>query len=196
MTAEGHFAAIAMPMPASDETSRPKLQRPRQVKVPLARAMGELPRLWTIGPRASGDLLRALGELALARIRLARRTAQQLQIPDRPDPAGTDAPAPDADALTVIERVSRAIAIVAPRVPWRSDCLVQCLAARRWLAGHGITARISIGMKREDGDGLLAHAWLAVGETIVTGGDIADFAAFPAFPAKQRTSSDKQRTGR
>lgn len=178
MTAEGHFAAIAMPMPASDETPRPKLQRPRQVKVPLAQAMGELPRLWAIGPRASGDLLRALGELALARIRLARRTAQQLQIPDRPDPAGTDAPAPDADALTMIERVSRAIAIVAPRVPWRSDCLVQCLAGRRWLAAHGITARISIGMKREDGDGLLAHAWLAVGETIVTGGDVADFAVF------------------
>jgi hypothetical protein len=141
----------------------------------------ELPSLVAAGPVRALDIARATTELAFARILLARKTVRQLGIPDLA-PASCPPFQPDQRQQARLDRIARAIAIAVPRVPWRSDCLVQCLAARRWLATFGIPARIQIGMKREPRDGhesaLLAHAWLAVGDIVVTGGDISDFAAF------------------
>lgn len=145
----------------------------------------ELPALAAAGPARSLDIARAMVELAFARALLARRTVRQLGIPDL-----SPVPSPpiqlDQRQHRHVVRIGKAIAIAVPRVPWRSDCLVQCLAGRRWLATLGISARIQIGIKRETRDGLddalLAHAWLSVGEFVVTGGDIADFAAFGDRP--------------
>ncbi|WP_298289306.1 lasso peptide biosynthesis B2 protein [Novosphingobium sp.] len=158
--------------------------RPPEPKVRLAHMLGEIPKLVRLGPGRLGDLLRAMAELAFARVLLAAKTVRELGIPDPPAPDGTgtamaaSAPAQAAD----IARISKAIAIVAPRVPWRSDCLVQCLAGRRWLATRGIEARISLGVKQEraqDGSkSLLAHAWLRAGDIVVTGGDVAEFGVF------------------
>ncbi|MFY7837214.1 MAG: lasso peptide biosynthesis B2 protein [Novosphingobium sp.] len=169
----------------SDDTTPARLQRPAQAKVPLARILRELPVLATAGPARALDIARATAELAFARVLLARRTVRQLGIPDL-SPAPSLPLQPDHRQRADIARISKAIAIAVPRVPWRSDCLVQCLAGRRWLAALGIPARIQIGVKRETRDGLddalLAHAWLSVGEVVVTGGDIADFAAFGDRP--------------
>lgn len=157
----------------------PRLYRPRQNKIGALRIVGELPKALLIGPGRLGDLLRALAELAFARILLARKTVQALGIPDL---ARTHAPPASPQLHEATARVSKAIAIVAPRVPWRSDCLVQCLAGRRWLAAKGVPARITIGVKREKNEAgaesLLAHAWLTVGDIMITGGDIGEFRAF------------------
>lgn len=155
------------------------LRRPPQRKVPFGRAVLEIPKLLRTGPTGLADLVRAAWELALARHKLARRTIRQLGIPDTA-PADNAPLSPAQQA--VVARVSYAMQVVPPRVPWRSDCLVQCLAARRWLAARGIASRVSIGMKRESEGALLAHAWLATDGIIVTGGDLSGFSEFQ-FPA-------------
>lgn len=180
-----------MPDPAPEDAAKPKLERPAQIKVTPSRVLRELPVLVAAGPTRALDIVRATAELAHARILLARKTVRQLGIPDLGPDVGqsqTASFAPDDRQLQHINRVAKAIAIAAPRVPWRSDCLVQCLAGRRWLAAAGVPSRISIGMKRDEQAGqpdtLLAHAWLSAGDMIVTGGDIADFVRFGDQPPR------------
>ena len=72
----------------------------------------------------------------------------------------------------LIERIAYVIPRVAARLPWRTDCLVQAIAAKRWLARSGIVSRLHFGVPREKQPEFEAHAWLTVGERIVTGGDI------------------------
>lgn len=166
-------------MPAAPD--RKDMLRPRQIKVQAVHVIGEIPKLMRLRPRHLAHLIRALAELANARSLLARKTVRELGIPDGNSDHGQLPPA-TAEQADTIAYVSKAIAIVAPRVPWRSDCLVQCLAGRRWLATKGIAARITIGVKQEQApDGstiLLAHAWLKAGNTVVTGGDVSEFDAF------------------
>lgn len=158
------------------------MHRPRQQKVPFDRLLREAPKLMRLGQGRFTDLLRALAELALARWMLSRRTIRELGIPDLVRSATAAAPALTAQQREIVMRVSKAIAIVAPRVPWRSDCLVQCLAGRRWLAARGIASQIRIGIKKDVEGGrhevLLAHAWLAADDAIVTGGDLGGFEVF------------------
>ena len=64
------------------------------------------------------------------------------------------------------------------RVPWRSDCVVQALAARRWLARGGVGSTVCVGV-RKDEQGFQAHAWLKAAGRVVTGGDISSYAELP-----------------
>lgn len=105
------------------------------------------------------DLLRAAVELAIARVRKADGAAVTF----------------DGGSADLVERVAYAIPRVAVRVPWRADCLVQAIAARRWLASSGIASTIHYGVPRHKAERFEAHAWLTVGERLVTGGDISGF---------------------
>ena len=67
---------------------------------------------------------------------------------------------------------------VAARLPWRADCLVQALAAQRWLRGAGIMTNIHVGVPNQRPATFEAHAWLTAGELVVTGGDIAKYQPF------------------
>ena len=129
---------------------------PRQV----IRQLADLDRTATF------DLLRAAAELLIARARLPRLTTAEL-IKLRAD---GEALPPSA----TIDRVSFAIPRVAARMPWRSDCLVQALAAQRWLAAYKIPTSLVLGV-RKDGGTFAAHAWLKAGEHVVTGGDISRY---------------------
>ncbi len=71
-----------------------------------------------------------------------------------------------------------AIPRVAARLPWRADCMVQALAAQRWLAAHDIASSVRLGVRPRDDDEFEAHAWLTVGEAVVTGGDISPYSEF------------------
>lgn len=166
--------------------------RPVQAKVPLLRAIRELPRLLRLGPDGWTDMFCATWELALAHRTLRKQPVRTLGLLDgSPDPRAAGRPLTSAQHAR-IARVRYAFGVIAPRVPWRSDCLVQCLAGRRWLARHGIATRIAIGVKRDENAALLAHAWLCVQDNadtvakdiIVTGGDVSDFDEFR--PAKRK----------
>jgi hypothetical protein len=82
----------------------------------------------------------------------------------------------------LVERVAYTLPVMGLRTPWRSDCLVQALAGRHWLARAGIAADIRLGVRTEADFG--AHAWLKVGERVVTGGDVSTYAELP--PARVR----------
>ena len=114
------------------------------------------------------DLAQAIVELAIARVRLSRRIAQDLRNYQLPSLAGSASPAADR----LIERVSFAIPRMGARVPWRADCLVQALAAQRWLGRGGVLSSIVVGVRKPAQTDLEAHAWLVAGERIVTGGQV------------------------
>ncbi len=68
-----------------------------------------------------------------------------------------------------VAQVKYAVMRMARFVPWRSDCLVQALAAQKWLESYGIAANLVIGVDPLRPQGFHAHAWLTYGEELVTG---------------------------
>lgn len=114
------------------------------------------------GARDALYLLVALFELARARRDHARRPIADLLA--APAPTRRRRAPPDA------ARLAWAIEAAAARAPWRSDCLIRALAARRWLARRGCAARLHLGVARE-ADGLAAHAWLTLDGRPIVGGD-------------------------
>lgn len=79
-----------------------------------------------------------------------------------------------AHTSDLAETIAFVIPRVAARMPWRADCLIQAIAAQHWLAQKGLATRIVVGVDRE-GEGLLAHAWLKLGERVITGGSISRY---------------------
>ena len=144
-------------------------------------AWRDLGTAWRRGPRVWGDLVRASWELAHANRRFRRLTPRELHVLD----SGPDGPeqALSASQRALVERVAYALPVMGLRMPWRSDCLVQAVAARRWLASAGVAADICLGVVKDEAD-FRAHAWSKVGERIVTGGDVAEYAQLP--PARGR----------
>lgn len=71
---------------------------------------------------------------------------------------------------------------VADRAIFHPVCLPRAMAGRWLLARRGIEARIAIGSKRSYEslrDGMLFHAWLMVGDEVVTGAaERGQYAAF------------------
>ena len=114
------------------------------------------------------DLARAALELGLARLRLNSRHARAMIAGQSTSPIALD-----NRQAALVDRVAFAIPRVAVRLPWRADCLVQALAAQRWLGRHGIAATITLGVPRDKPAEFEAHAWLKAGEKLVTGGDIS-----------------------
>ncbi|MBH5323157.1 lasso peptide biosynthesis B2 protein [Aurantiacibacter sediminis] len=97
---------------------------------------------------------------------------------------------PDAGAWPVLSEqrldqasnIGRLVNRVANRIRlFQVVCLPRAMAGRWVLARRGIPSRIIIGSKRgeEEGKSLLFHAWLMVGDRVLTGADErAEFLAF------------------
>lgn len=156
----------------------PAPRRPAEAKVPWARRIADVPKALHRGPRGLADLLRAVVELARANRLVASETAALPLLEPEVDGATNVAPTLHARERAIVDRVAYAVPVMALRVPWRADCLVQALAAKRWLAGEGIASQIALGTALDDDGGFLAHAWLRVGNRIVTGGDVTRYHAF------------------
>ena len=109
-------------------------------------------------------------ELFAARIRFAALATQKilraLQAPSSALSQDESSPSTKID----VECLSWAIAVAAQHVPWRSDCLIQVMAADRWLRRHQLRPNFYLGVAKDERGGLAAHAWLRCGDRIVTGG--------------------------
>ena len=116
------------------------------------------------------DAARAAIELGIARLRLNHQLPSKLIDTDPSAEAALD-----SAAAAMVESVAYIIPRVAVRLPWRADCLVQAIAAKRWLKTSGIGSIIHFGVPRESQRDFEAHAWLTVGEHVVTGGDISGY---------------------
>jgi hypothetical protein len=147
----------------------------------------DLKRLAQITPRAWPDLAEALVRLAGARLSLLTgrgATFYRTAVDPTTAPSATLTP----DQAKLVDRIAFAIPRVARRLPWRSDCVVQALAARSWLARHRVESALIVGVRKPVPKPFEAHAWLKVGEAIVIGGDISGYAPLGA--------SDFDRAGR
>lgn len=125
---------------------------------------------WT---QAIADLLVGIGYLGWARHRLSRVAPAGL-VRSQP----TQEPELAAHQVELARRVGLALSRASSRVPWRSDCLVQALAAERWLGTAGVPTMLSLGTRKDDQSQYHFHAWLKAGSLVVTGGEIDAYAPF------------------
>ena len=129
-------------------------------------------------PRFAASAVRAGLELAWARLFLHstrpaevfRRNAQSA----RAGAAAARGSAPEV-ADSHYRDVAAFISAMAIRVPWRADCLVQAMAAQRWLMRKGLPSEIVVGAAKHPDGRFEAHAWLLRGEAVLLGGDIERF---------------------
>lgn len=138
------------------------------------RPQSQILRLVGLGWQDWADALRAVAYLARARAVLGRLDPGRFRAAAA---SGLEAPACTV-APGQIERIGRAIGRASRVVPWRSDCLVQAEAGRRWIAALGGSAEIRLGARKAPDGRLDAHAWLVSGGRVVTGGDITRFVPF------------------
>jgi hypothetical protein len=77
-----------------------------------------------------------------------------------------------------------AVKAAAKRLPWRTKCIEQGLAAQRMLRQTGVDAVLHYGARHDPHSGRLeAHVWVSVaGETIIGGEDASGFAEIAAYP--------------
>ena len=125
-------------------------------------------RIRSLTRREWHDILRASLELARARSLIQTfdpRTLASAQQAPHIDPP-----------KTLLDRVAWAVPAAASRVPWRSDCLVQALAAQNWLHAEGLQTQMHVGVARDEP--FTAHAWLTCGNRVITGGEVARFVPF------------------
>jgi len=75
------------------------------------------------------------------------------------------------EKMIVVQRVKSAVVGVSKYTPWESKCMVQAVAAKWLLEQQNIRTTIYFGIMKdpEDTNKLKAHAWLKVGDYIITG---------------------------
>ncbi len=71
--------------------------------------------------------------------------------------------------LNMAQHLGRSIEITSRHTPWKSKCLVQAITGKILLRKLGISSTLYLGVKKHNNHQLLAHAWLRVGTTIITG---------------------------
>ena len=118
--------------------------------------------------------LTAQALVAMIRARLAFERLETAEILTRNAAAASADVADMADEL-LADRIGFIIARLSKRLPWRSDCLVQVIAAQEWLARLGMASEIRIGVERPEAGPFGAHAWLVRKERVITGGDVARY---------------------
>ena len=133
-------------------------------------------RIALVGKRAAGLSLQdwrhlaiAVKELLIARIRHASQPVGKI-LHDLERLQSSD-----TRGEVDLARLSWAIGAAAAKVPWRSDCLLQAVAADRWLRRCGMQPKFFVGVQKEAGGQLEAHAWLRCGDVVVTGAHSRNF---------------------
>ncbi|MHA7820234.1 MAG: lasso peptide biosynthesis B2 protein [Erythrobacter sp.] len=149
-------------------------------------AQGEKPGLKDLGWLTT-YAVRGLVELVRARAIFARLEAKEIPTRNR----AVKQRATRNAAPATLARISYVVPRISHRLPWRSDCLVQAIAAQNWLAANGAASEIQIGVERPAEGKFGAHAWLVAEGEIVTGGEIeryhvllADSASKPDSPGR------------
>ena len=92
-------------------------------------------------------------------------------------PSSEPADIEDMHEITeAIERLSRFL------TPLQINCLPQALVGQRLLSGKGFDVRLKIGVLKNRGDRLAAHAWLEYQGKVILG-DLRGLGQFTVFPS-------------
>jgi Transglutaminase-like superfamily len=113
----------------------------------------------------------AVKELFIARIRYATQTVGKILHELQDERLSCDDEMGVLTCAVDVGRLSWAIGTAAARVPWRSDCLLQVMAADRWLRRSRLRPDFFLGVAKCSSGALKAHAWLRLGNFEVTGGN-------------------------
>ena len=132
----------------------------------MAITLQNLRKLAAMTPRQQAYLLTAVRHLAWARLEFGRRPAGEFlaRLQDRPRDGTRKGSRFD------VALASWAIGAAASGVPWRSDCLIQSMAADRWLRHNGIVADFRLGVTSSANGSILGHAWIELDGVVLTGG--------------------------
>jgi hypothetical protein len=131
-----------------------------------------------LGRERQSLLIEAVCELALA-------SASVAMLPFRRAIVRGSVPLPPAlRRPATIETIVWAVEAAARRLPWRTVCIEQSLAAQRMLRRRGIDARLHYGARNDHSAGRIeAHVWVTVDEVPVIGAsEAAQFAAIATYP--------------
>src|SRR5256712_2982691 len=94
------------------------------------------------------------------------------------------APRPSVAAgLFSPDRIAWAVSVTSPYVLGVRPCLPQALAAQLLLVRRGFPARLRLGVARGDRGQVRAHAWMATGGRVVTGGSQPGLQPYTPRPA-------------
>jgi len=83
------------------------------------------------------------------------------------------AESPDRISLVkkdIVERVSWGVRTASRHMPWECKCLAQAIAGKGMFNLRGVRSTLYLGVAKDDGEKLRAHAWLRSGDVFVTGG--------------------------
>jgi hypothetical protein len=92
----------------------------------------------------------------------------------------TDPPVGALSDCTDAEEIGHVVEVVGRCVPFRALCLQQAIAVRHMLDRRGIPAMVYLGVARDSNDrphadlGRAAHAWVAVGPRVISGGGVLE----------------------
>jgi hypothetical protein len=84
-------------------------------------------------------------------------------------------------------RISWAVQTASRHMPWECKCLTQAIAGKGMFKLRGVRSTLYLGVARDDGEKLRAHAWLRSGDVFVTGGHRTNqFVVVSSFREKER----------
>jgi hypothetical protein len=69
----------------------------------------------------------------------------------------------------LIKSLTRAVRRTGRHAPWKTKCLVDAITAKLLLRRHGIPSVLYLGVHKDKGEKLVAHAWLKCGDKFITG---------------------------
>ena len=129
-------------------------------------------RLARLGLADWAMLVRAARALIVAQLAYGRRPVQELirDLRARSDVRAAS-PRPTGHQERRIERLRWALAALERRMPFRSDCVFQVLAAERISLAWGLAPKFFLGVEPGP-EGFSAHVWLEVGGLRITGGSV------------------------
>ena len=132
----------------------------------------------------------ARGFCELVRARMIFTKLEAKAIPQRNRAAKQGANTAATIDAPVLARMAYVLPRISDRLPWRSDCLIQAIAAQNWLSALGAASEIQIGVEHPKGGNFGAHAWLLYKDAVVTGGDIERYQLLLSDSQMQHDSRD------
>jgi len=141
---------------------------------------GALRKFWHLDWPDRLLLAESVGSLALASLAIAflpfRTVARIASAPTRTPP-------PDDQARTTLDRIRWSIMAASARVPWRTVCFQEGLAAHWMLWRRGMPSILYYGAALSTDAELATHVWVRSGAFDMVGCETAsDYAVLATFP--------------
>lgn len=121
------------------------------------------------------ELIIASEALLEARIIFARTPAKFLVARLKEPVGNTQSRAFDETAEDQLKRLEWALAAAANVLPWRTDCLIRCIAADKILRRRKLEPNFYLGVRNAPDEDFGAHAWIRCHGIPVAGGEGKEF---------------------